>query len=123
VTAVETTEGQRLYECLLAVRPTQFPEGVHGGDGSYVPRTPWSGLSVRTQWSQEEWERIAAEFWRAPEPRDGKALYRCVLMVNPIQRREFSDYVMRRPAWDRLGERRQEQWHEIARRYAVGAGR
>ncbi len=115
------TDGQRLYECLLVVRPTQFPEGVHGGDGRYVPRVPWAELSERTQWSQSEWERIAEAFRRAPEPHDGEALYRCVLKVNPMQRRVFTSHSHPRPSWGDQHESRRAQWHEIARKFLEGS--
>ncbi len=99
------TNGERLYKCLLAVKPMQFSEG----GGVQEPRTPWEDLTVRSQWSREEWERIAEDLLKLNVV-SGQALYACVLRVCPMQRRQTHEVPRRRwheemlPVWQKVVE-------------------
>jgi hypothetical protein len=115
------TKGELLYSCLLQVKPMQFSEsGSEGGTIPKEPRTPWTDLTERSQWTREDWERIAAMFECVGEP-SGEKLYECVLKVTPNQRREQTGVEVPRPQWKDMHwmpfglPTRAERWSEIAR--------
>ncbi len=108
------TNGERLYKCLLQVKPTQFREddGTPSLD-SVEPRTPWKELTDASQWTQADWERIAEEVPWSQMPSD--ALYHTVLRVCPYQRRRSGYLVMRHK-----DERHAARFREVAALYLAG---